>query len=161
MAEAHQQEGVVLVLRHLDVLFHVAAVVRDSLQHRHASLVGPAVQRAPQSTDAGRYRGEQIRIRRTDHPHGRGAAILLMVGVDNEEQIERIDIVRVRLERFGRHREHHPQKILAVSQIVPRIDERLTDRFLISVGRDRRQLGQQAQHRLSTCSGSVTLSESW
>ena len=90
----------------------------------------------------------KIRIRRADHPHGRRAAVLLVIGMNDQQQVERVDEIRVGLERLGRHGEHHPQKVLAVGQIVPRIDERLADRFLVRVGRNRRQLGHQPEHRV-------------
>ncbi len=55
--------------------------------------------------------------------------------------------VLIELVRLAGHGEHHLQEILAVGQIVLRIDERLPDRFLVAVGGDRRQLGDQPVDR--------------
>ncbi len=88
MAEAHQAEAAGLVLGHVDVLLHVAAVGPDGLEHLDAGLVGPAVQRAPQGADAGRDRGEQVGVGRADHAHGRRAAVLLVIGVHDQQQVQ-------------------------------------------------------------------------
>jgi len=40
--KAHQTVVAVLILGHVDVLFHVAAVAADLLEHLHAGLVGAA-----------------------------------------------------------------------------------------------------------------------
>ena len=67
----------------------VAAVGLDRLEHLDHGRVGAAVQRAPERADAGRDRGEQVRLRRADHAHGRGRAVLLVVGVQQQELVER------------------------------------------------------------------------
>ena len=49
----------------------------------------------------------------------------------------------VHLVGFGGEPERHPQEVLHQRERVVRVEERLTDRLLVRVGRDRRQLGQQ------------------
>ena len=63
VAEAHQAEAAVLVLGHVDVLLHVAAVVADLLaaSATQASLAPPC-SGPHKRTDAGRDRGEQVRV---------------------------------------------------------------------------------------------------
>ena len=47
---------------------------------------------------------------------------------------------------LARKREHHVQEVLAVSQMVLRIDERLADRLLVAERRDGGHFGQHAVH---------------
>ena len=102
----------------------------------------------PTGADAGRDRGEQVRVARADHAHGRGAAVLLVIGMHDQQQVQRLRRNPGSIS-YGsaRHREHHVQEVLAVRQVVPRIDERLPDRLLVGVGGDRRQLGHQPMDR--------------
>ena len=84
--------------------------------------VGAAVERAGQGADAGGERGEEVGRARADHAHGRGRAVLLVVGVEQEKQVQRArdlglgDVVLVRL------REHHVQEVLAERQLLLRED---------------------------------------
>ena len=66
-----------------------------------------------------------------------------MVGVQDEQQVERLDHVRVDVVRLGREAERHAQEVLDAAQGVVRVEERLADRLLVGVRRDGRQLGQQ------------------
>ncbi len=79
-------------------------------------------------------------------PHGGRAAILLVIGMYDQQQIEGFDEVGVDFVLCRRHREHHVQEVFAVRQLVLGIHERLSDRFFVRVRSDRRQLGQQAVH---------------
>ena len=79
-----------------------------------------------------------------DHAHRRGRAVLLVVGVQDEEQVERLVERRRDLVRLGRHREHHVQEVRGVGEVVARVDERLADRLLVREGGDRLRLGEQA-----------------
>ena len=76
-----------------DVLVDVAAVVADAFEHLDDGLVGAAVQRAPQRVDAGGDRREQVGLARTDQAHGAGGAVLLVVGVQDEQLLERVTTV--------------------------------------------------------------------
>ena len=144
MAEAHQAELVVLVLGHVDVLAQVAAVGQDHFEHVDAGLVGPAVPFAPQRADAGGDGRKQVHVARADHAHRRGAAILAVVGVQDQQQVQGVDEIGVHLISFAGHGEHHVQEVLAVGQMVLRIDERLADRLLVAERRDGGHFGQHA-----------------
>ncbi len=90
-----------------------------------------------------------------DHPHGRRAAVLFVVGMHDQQQVQGFDKFPVQLVRLARNGEHHSQEVLAVAQVVLRIDEGLADRFLVGVGRNRRQLGHQpVDGQSDTCLGS-------
>ena len=101
------------------------------------------MQRAPQRVDAAGNRGEQVGLRRADQPHRRRRAVLFVVGVQDEEHVQGPDGFGVHLVGFGGEPERHPQEVLHQRERVVRVEERLTDRLLVRVGRDRRQLGQQ------------------
>ena len=143
VAEAHQPERVVVILRPVHVLRDVAAVGGDRPEHLQDLLVGAAVERSPQGGDPGRDRGEQVGVARPDEPdRGRGA-VLLVVGVEEEERPEGPGDDRVGDVRLGRDGEHHPQEVALEVERVVRIDERLADRLLVRPGRDRRHLRHQ------------------
>ena len=66
-------------------------LVLDLLEHLEDRLVGAAVQRAGQRVDAGGDRREQVGLARADQAHRRGGAVLLVVGVQDEQLVERLD----------------------------------------------------------------------
>ena len=143
VAEAHQAERIVLVLGPLDVLGN-AVDGADLLEHVERGFVGAAVRRAPQARDAGGDAGERIGARRAGEPHRRGRGVLLVVGMQDEDAVERLGEHRVDLVGLARHREAHLQEVRRVVEIVARIDERLADRVLVSHRRDGRHLGDHA-----------------
>ena len=53
-------------------------------------LVGAAVRRAPQRRDAGGDRRVRVGAGAAGQAHGRGAGVLLVVGVQDEQQVERL-----------------------------------------------------------------------
>ena len=110
MAEAHQAEAALLIFGHVDVLLHVAAVGQDGFEHFDAGLVGPAVQRSPQAQMPAEIEANRLASRRADHAHRRRAAILFVIGMHDQQQVQRFDKVGVDLVRLARHREHHLQE---------------------------------------------------
>src|SRR5262245_47118020 len=80
VAEAHQTEIVVLGLGALDE-FGDALLAADLAQHAEHGLVGAAMRRAPQTSDAGGNAGERIGAARSRDAHGRGRGVLLVVGM--------------------------------------------------------------------------------
>ena len=122
----------------------VAAVGLDVLQHLDHLLVGAAVERPPEGADPGGDRGEEVGLAAPHHAHGRGAAVLLVVGVEDQEEVERPLEHRRDLVGLGRHREHHVEEVGAVGEVVLGIDERLADVFLVREGGDRLRLGEEA-----------------
>ena len=118
MPETHQAEGVLRVLGLGDEFLHIAAVGGDLLQHFQHFLVGAAMQRTPQGKDAGRYRREQVGARRADQTHGGRRAVLFVVGVQDQQDFQRLHQVVVDHVGLTRHAEHHAQEIGAIAQAV-------------------------------------------
>ena len=143
MAEAHQAEVVVLVLGLGQILRHVLDGA-DLLEHREHRFVRAAVRRTPQRRDAGGDRCVRIRAGAAGETHGRGAGVLLVIGVQDEQQIERLRSHRIDVVRLARHGEEHVQQVRAVVEIVARIDERLAERVLVGRRGDRRNLRDDA-----------------
>jgi hypothetical protein len=82
------------------------------------------MERAGERADAGRDRGEEIRRAGTDHAHGRGRAVLLVVDVQQEDEIERLGHLghrEVVLVGLGKH---HVQEVVAERQLLFREDVR-------------------------------------
>ena len=132
--EAHQPDAVLLVLDLVDERRRrrrrCAWMLLEHLEHR---LVGAAVQRAEQGVDAGRDRGEQVGVRRADEAHRRGRAVLLVVGVQDEQQVERLG------QRPGRPRSGSAgtpkvirRKFSTKLERVVGVEERLADRLLVA-----------------------------
>ena len=67
-----------------------------------------------------------------------------MVGVKNQHQIQGVDEVGFQLVLFAGYGEHHAEEVLAVSQVVLWIDERLANRLLVAEGRNGVHLGHHA-----------------
>ena len=78
----------------------------DLLEHRQHRLVGAAMRRTPQRRDAGRDRGIGIGAGAAGQAHGRGAGVLLVIGMQDEQQIERLggDRIDRRSSRTARRR---------------------------------------------------------
>ena len=87
MAEAHQP--LVARLHALDEVAGRCSSVADPVEHPQHRLVGAAVQRAVERGDAGRDRGVGVDLRGADRAHRGGRAVLLVVGVEDEEDVER------------------------------------------------------------------------
>ena len=143
MAETHQAEPGFLVLRAIDGFGDVLRVA-DLLEHLQHGFVRAAVRRTPQRGDAGGDACVRIRAGRTDQAHRRGRRVLLVVGVQDEQQIERLGGDRIQLQRLARHFEHHVQEARHVFEIVARIADRPADRIAIRGRGDRRHLRDQA-----------------
>ena len=107
-------------------------------------LVGAAMRRAPQRGHAGGNRGVRIGAGAAGQAHGGSAGVLLVVGVQDEQQVERLGRDRIDDVVLARHREEHVQHVRAVVEVVARIDERLAERMLVGRRRDGRQLGEDA-----------------
>ena len=102
-------------------MFSAVPICSSICEH---GLVGATVRRAPQRGDAGRDRRVGIG-RAAGKAHGRGAAVLLMVGVQNEQQVERLCRHRIDLIVRCGDGKQHVQEISGVGQIVARVGERL------------------------------------
>jgi hypothetical protein len=139
MAEAHQPEGIVLVLGPLDVLrdavdcadFQSASAVQLRL-HRHGR--DPHRHAIPAEMQAnGLAPEEPASLTR------RG--VLLVVGMQDEDAAHRLRKDRIDLVFLTRYREAHVQEVGRVVELVLWIDEGLADRIFVGHGRDGRHLG--------------------
>jgi hypothetical protein len=147
VAEAHQPRGVVAALRALDELPRRDPLVADLGEHLDHLLVGAAVAAPPERVDARRHRREQVHHRRADQAHGARRAVLLVVGVQDQQQIERLLDHRIDVVGLARRREHHVQEVRRVGELVLGIDDRLADRVLVRAGGHRAHLRDQPVHR--------------
>ena len=79
------------------------------------------MKRTPEGANAGGGGGENIGLAGGDHPDGGGGAILLVVGMEQENEIERPDDFRLQLVVLAGQREHHVQEVLSEFKIGFRI----------------------------------------
>lgn len=77
------------------------------------------------------------------HAHGGSGAILLVVGVQEENEVERLRDVVVRVVLVVRLGEHHVQEVLAVSEIALGVDERQTVFHSVRHGGDSAHFAEQ------------------
>ena len=83
------------------------------------------MQWARQRVDARRNRGIQVGVGGTgDTYHGSGA-VLLMIGMNDQQASERMHVQRVGIERLVRHRKAHAQEIVDIAARIIRIQHRL------------------------------------
>ena len=143
MPEAHEAEVAGLVLGHREVFRNLVGGA-DLLEHLEHGFVGAAMRRTPERGHAGGNRRVRIGAGGARQPHGRSAGVLLVVGVQDEQQVERLGGDRIDVVLLAGHREEHVQHVRAVVEIVARIDERLAERMLVGRRRDGRQLGDDA-----------------
>ena len=136
MAEAHELHAVLAILDLADERVHAAALRMDPLQHLHDGLVGTAMQGPEEGVDAGGDAREQVRVRGPDESDGRGRAVLLMVGVQEEQLVQRLGEHRVYLVRLRGDAEGHAQEVVDEAEGVVGVQERLADRLLVGVGGD-------------------------
>ncbi len=152
VAEAHQPVRAVAVLGPADELRSVAALRENLLQHGDDRLVRSAVARPPQGRDARADDGVHVGEARAGHAHRRGRAVLLVVGVQDEEEVDGAHDVVVEPVVLHRRGEHHGEEVRNVAQRVGRVDDRLADGLLVGDGRDgahlRDEVGEDLALRL-------------
>ena len=103
------------------------------------------MRRPPKRRDARRDAGEGIGARGAGKAHGRGRRVLLVVGVQDEDAVERPGQHRIDLIVLARHREAHAQEVGRIIEVVLGINEGLADRIFIGHGGERRDLGDHAR----------------
>ncbi len=113
------------------------------LQHPQDGLVGAAVQRAVERGDARGRGGVGVDLAGADRADRVGRAVLLVVGVQDEQDVEGLDQPGVGLELALAHLEEHPEEVLGVGQVVVRVDERLALGVPEGPRAERRHLGDQ------------------
>ena len=141
VAEAHQA-----LLALLDALDEGRDVVHrlDAAEHLQHGLVGAAVERSVEGADAGRDRRVGVHLRRAHAAHRAGRAVLLVIGVEDEEHVERLHDARVRRVLRDAGGEEHREEVLRVGELVVRVDERLAGDVPVREGAEGRHLRDQA-----------------
>ena len=81
-----------------------------------------------------------------DRAHRVGRAVLLVVGVQDEQDLQRLGEPLVGVELLLAHLEQHRQEVLGVGQVVVGVDVRLALRVPERPGAERRHLGDQPDH---------------
>ena len=114
-----------LGLRVLHELADGLAGVADRLQLTQHGLVRAAMQRPGQRVDAGGDRRIQVRVGGAGDADHRRGAILLMVGMDDEQTAERVHVQRVGIEPLVWRGEAHAQEIVDVAAGEVRVEHRL------------------------------------
>jgi len=89
------------------------------------------VERAGEGRDACRDGGIKVHLGAADGADGRGRAVLLVVGVEDEQCIEDAHRFGMDLIRLHRRIEHHVEEVRAIRQVMPGVDHRVADRFLV------------------------------
>ena len=73
--------------------------------------------------DAGSHRRVDVRIGGTDETHRRGGGVLLVVGMQDEQRLERADDIGIDLVLLLRRAEGQTQVVLHVAERVARVQE--------------------------------------
>src|SRR5665647_1358609 len=147
MPKAHQLGPALLVLDLGHEVVDIPAVGLDPLEHVQHRLVRPTMQRPEQRVDPRRDRRKQVGVARPDQPHRRGRTVLLMIGMQDQQLVQRLGHDRIHVIALGRQPERHPQEVVHQRDRVVRVQERLTHTLLVRVRRDRGQLGHQPHRR--------------
>src|SRR4051794_21302208 len=144
VAEPHQ-----LLLAVLYRLEEVGDVVGrpDLLEHPQHRFVGAAMKRAVEGSDAGCAGRVGVHLRRADVAHRAGRAVLLVVGVQDPQHVERALDPGVGLVLDLGHPVHHREEVAGVREVVVGIDVREAEVVAIRERRQGRDLGDQANGR--------------
>ena len=143
MSESHEARVRLAGFHLLDEVGHLADR-SDLVQHPQHRFVGAAVQRPVERRGSSGQRRIRVHVRAADVAHRARAAVLLVIGVQDEQHVERPREHRIRLVFFRRHLEQHVQEVAGEAQIVVGVDVRPADDVPKGVGGDARHLGDQA-----------------
>ena len=91
-------------------------LVADAVEHLQHLLIGAAMRRPPQRGDARGDTGERVGAARSGVAHRCGRRILFVIGMQDEDTIERSRDDRVDFVFFARHGECHMEEIFGVTQ---------------------------------------------
>ena len=146
MAKTHEPEGVILVLGPLHKLLDIVRVL-NLLEHVDHGLVGAAMGLAPEGADAGGDAGEGIAFGAGGQAHRRGRGVLLMIGVQDEQQVQGPYRHRIRMIFLAGPRKHHGHQVFDVTAAAVRIYEGQTRCVAVTLGRQGGHLGNDAARR--------------
>ena len=107
-------------------------------------LVGAAVQRSVEAAGGGGDARERVRLGRADCSHGRGGAVLLMIGVQDEQHVERLGEHGIWLETWIGNLPHHAQEVGRVVETVLRVHVWEAHTVLVRERCHRGHLGDEA-----------------
>ncbi len=145
MPKAHQLD--LACLHPLDVGGNVLHRT-DLVEHAQHFFIRSAMQRTGQSRRSAGHRQVRIGLRAPDDAHGAGAAILFVVGVQNEQDIQRAGNHRARhILRLG-HAPQHVHEVFGVAEVVIGINIRMPAPVPIGKCRQRCHLGDDAHNLL-------------
>ena len=129
----------------------------DPPQHPQHRLVGAAVQRPVERGDSGGDRRVGVDLRGADRAHRVRGAILLVVGVEDEEDVEGLRQPRVGLVPDLGHLVEHREEVLGVAEVVVGIDVGQPEVVAVRERRERRHLRDQPDRRHVALLGIVDL----
>ena len=118
----------------------------DPAEHPQRRLVGAAVERAVQRGHARGDRRVRVDLGGADAAHRARRAVLLVVGVEDEQDVERVLEPRIGLVADLGHLVDHREEVARIGQLVVRINVRLALVVAERERRQRRHLGQQPDH---------------
>ena len=126
----------------------------DLGEHADHLLVGAAVAGAVEG-GGGRGAGRVgVGVGRAHDPHGGGAAVLLVVGVEDEQHVEGLGQGRVGVVAGLGDLPHHRQEVRREAERVVGVDERHADAEAVAAGGQRRHLGDEPDDLLASgCPG--------
>ena len=143
VAEAHEPDAVLLVLDLADELGCGHSRALDRVQHPQDGLVRAAVQRAGQGAHARGHGGVHVGVGRSHEAHRGGRAVLLVVGVQDEQHVQGPHHGRVDVVGLVGHAEGQTDEVLDVGALRVGVEQRQADGAPGDVADHRRQLGQQ------------------
>ena len=122
--------------------------VPDLVEHPEHRLVGAAVQRTVERRRRASHRRIRIDVRAADAAHRVGAAVLLVVRVQDEQTSSARSRTGFDLVLQLRHPEQHVQEVAREAEVVVRLVVGTADAVPVGVRRDGRNLGDQAVNLL-------------
>ena len=140
-AVAETGDAAAFHLRLLHELLDAHAGVADCHELAQHRLVRAAMPWARERVDASGDGRIQIRVRGAGDAHHRRRAVLLMVGVDDEQTAERMHIQRIGFEAFVGHREAHANEVVDVAARIVRVEHRFVAAPAQNVADHRARLG--------------------
>ena len=143
MAEAQQP-----FVRRLDAREELGYLAgrSDRPQHRQHPLGGSPAHRPGQRGDTGRDGRVWIHMRGPDRAHGGRRSVLLVVGMQHKQHVQRALDDRVRGVAKLAHPKHHRQQVPRVAEVILGVHVRQPLQVAVGEGRQGRQLRQQANY---------------